>query len=342
MTPFIRRREITPHIVFSGAVSGSGKSAVCSILSSLNRVEIRMIDHYYDDMCIVRYFDRITEDAATAMLRNHADVACYYQMIGRHVNFRPTDATSVLSKREIYEERMRLPDGPPTLERIRKEQPILHLAIHDVIGLTQPLFNAFGDRMTFIEIVRHPLQMVPHWCSFVDRYGQDPMEFQLCCDHRGRDIPFFAVSWAEEWRESNRIDRTIRAFKFFRDLRSTFLESLEERFKKRFFTVSFENFVHDPWPFIRKFEEILNTLSTPLTKKILEEQKIPRGVLANVPDHAHFKRYGTQSLQERGITSDREALDKNWAFVRGEASPECLRILESLSIEYEKTYGRVD
>ena len=83
-------------------------------------------------------------------------------MMGREVNFRPSDVSSAFNDNDPsrYIKRLFGPGDEKVPEMIQQENPILHFAVHNLLSYSEPIWQALGDRCVFIEIVRHPLYMV--------------------------------------------------------------------------------------------------------------------------------------------------------------------------------------
>ncbi len=331
-----RRPHLAPHVVFVDGLSGSGKSALSMILSSLKRVEVHRIDPVYEQTCALRYLEQITEDGARAFIRTQTDITCYDVMLARGSNFRPDDISSVLLQKDIYTERLTLPDGDKVLGRIQQESPILHLMIHQSMAIATPLFKALEGRITFLEMVRHPLFLLTAWYGYIDRYGTDPLEFDLCFDYQGHDLPWFAAGWEDIYLQSNKMDRIIQSIKRLFDLRFEVLENLSPSMRERVLIIPFSKFVTKPWPFIEKIESLLQTQRTPFTDIVLKGQNMPREFINDVPDHDAYRKYGWNPVE--GVHSAEEDLERQLELAQKEASPAVFAILEKFCTDYERIY----
>lgn len=338
MNTLSRRNQLVPQIVFVDGLSGSGKTALLMAVSSLERVEMAKFEHTYEYVCALRYLERIEPDAASTLMRLCADVSCYNSMISREVNYRPNDISSVLRspKKSVYEQRLSMPDGKDVQERIDKERPILHIMTHGALGIAEPLFTAFEGRMSFFEIVRHPLDLLTAWSNYIDRYGRDALEFTVTFDWNGHDLPWFAHGWEDAYLSCSRIDRAIRAVDFFNRRRRDVLKSLSSRQSSRVMEIPFERFVMDPWPYIDSMCSMLNTNRTARTEEVLRDQNIPRRISSDIPDHPAFRKYGYTPLEN--ASSAEEGRRERWASIEKEASPDVLKILKGLCDYYEDVH----
>lgn len=333
-----RKNRLIPDVVFVDGLSGSGKTALLMTLSSFDRIEVARFEHTYEYVCALSFLQCIKEGAASSLIRLHLDIACYNTMISREVNFRPTDISCVLqsSKRAQYIERLFLPDQESVISRLSQERPIFHIMTHAALGIAKPIFEALEDHFAFIEIVRHPLFLIPAWYSYIDRYGTDPLEFTICFDYKDRDLPWFALGWEKVYLESNKMDRIIRSIEFITNQKRHTINNLSELDLQRIALIPFEKFVVDPWPYIKIMEKLLNARHTSMTEKILKEQNIPRKISMDIPEHEAFRKYGYVPLS--GESTEDTEIDKQWKFIKQEASPEGINILRKLSDEYEREY----
>ena len=85
------------------------------------------------------------------------DLRLYNVMMARETNFRPSDISSVFMNANPlrYFKRLFQKGDAHIPDRIKNEQPILHLTSHNLLGFSQPIFEALKSRVTFIEVVRH-------------------------------------------------------------------------------------------------------------------------------------------------------------------------------------------
>ena len=78
-------------------------------------------------------------------------------MMGRNVNFRYSDLSSVFQSDKKYKYFKRIfSEGDEVIpEIINKKKPILHFATHNLLPRSEILFKTFSNNLKFINIVRH-------------------------------------------------------------------------------------------------------------------------------------------------------------------------------------------
>ena len=333
-----RHLHIAEQVVFVDGLTGTGKTMVGPILSSLQRVEVQRFDHIHEYICALNFLKRMELDAAESMIRTYVDLACYNLMISRESNFRWKDLSGVLSNPGglKYLKRLFAQDGNPVIDRINQERPIVQLASHQTLGISEPLFSALGPRLTVVETVRHPLHLLEHWYSYIDRHGTDPREFTIWLNHKGTRVPWFAFEWEDIYIESNKMDKVILSIDWLVRLADSTFKGLTDCEKSRVVTIPFEKFVSEPGPYMRRLCEVLDTNETYATKRAMRKQKVPRKLTASGIDRDIYRRYSWKPPSNLSTESDE--LNKKWEFANREASNKGMAVLDKLCKEYQTKY----
>ena len=336
----VRKPQMVEKVLFVDGQPGCGKSMFSSIVASLDRVEKMTIKYQIEMTCALRLLNRIDEDVAIALIGLYTDLTIYDQMMSREINFRPRDVSSVFRdpKPLRYIKRLFQKGNEIIPERIKREQPILHFTTHDLLSRSEPVFNALGDRVIFIEVVRHPLYMVKQEALNMEWLINDPRHFEIYYTYQGNRFPYFTLGWEDIFLKSNNIERAVYMIDN--------MHQRAEEFKKRcignilreeqILTIPFEQFVIHPWLYMNKIEEALGTKKTPATFRIMKREKVPRKMYAAGRNLAIYKRYGWETPKKG--TDERKELALRRDFVKKHSSSEVLKIVDMISAEYEERY----
>ncbi len=336
----VRHPSLVERVVFVGGHPGCGKSLMTAVIGSFARVEIQKYNYTLEHICSLAHVGAIDEGAATAMIRMLTDMDLYNMMMSRETNLRPSDCSSIFQNPGPwrYLRRLFLPEGAAAVERIKRTKPILHTLTHNLLVLSPPLFQALGDRIRLIELVRHPLYMVKQWYLYIERYAADARDFTICFDYHGDSLPFFARGWEEQYLGSTPMDRAIHSISHLSAFGAQVLCGLSEDEKARVMVVPFERFVLDPWPYLQQLEALLGTTVTPLTRRELKRQHVPRKMIAEAMPLPIYKQYGWEP-PEKG-SNERQELERRRRYAAEHATPKGMEELDRLSREYEETYLR--
>ena len=86
-----RKAHLAEKIVFVDGLPGCGKTLFSTLIASMDRVELLSYAYEVEHICALYYLDRMPIDAANTMVSIQTDLKIYNTMMGRDVNFRPTD-----------------------------------------------------------------------------------------------------------------------------------------------------------------------------------------------------------------------------------------------------------
>lgn len=333
-----REPSISGQVLFVGGHPGCGKTMLTPIIGALKRVEIQKFNYTIEHICCLRLLDKIDVDASSAMIRMLTDLDIYNMMMSRETNFRWKDLSSIFKNPNPwrYLRRLFYPGDHETIGRIQKENPILQITTHNLLVISQPLFEALKKRVRLIILIRHPLYMIKQWHLYVEMYGKDAREFTIWINYKGKSLPFFANGWEEKYLQSNTMEKSIYSIEYLTQKEKEIYQSLSSEEQSQVLMIPFEHFVLTPWPYLKKMERLLDTEVTTLTKKELKKQKVPRCRIADGIGLPIYKKYGWEPAGTQ--RSEREELEKRWDFAARGASPEALKVLEKICKDYEKEF----
>lgn len=341
LTTASRSPFLAQNVVIVDGVPGCGKTMLSPIIGALARVELLTYAYAVEHMCALYYLGRVEEDAAITMVRMLTDLQLYNLMMARETNFRPSDLSSVFRSASPlrYLRRLLLQGDEAIPQRMRDENPILHLTTHTLLGMGEPVVKALGKRLTVIEVVRHPLYMLKQQMLNMERLLLNARHFTIYGKYREQEIPFWAFGWEENFLKSNAVDRAIYAMDFWTRKVEQKTEKLTNQFGARIITVPFEQFVINPWPYMEQIAQELQTSITSRTRKEMSKQHVPRKKFGEGVSLRIYKRCGFEPAGKNTTEKDEFTKRKRFAVEQG-ASREALHILDELSIMYEKTYMR--
>ena len=158
----VRNNILLGQLVLVDGQAGCGKTLFTAIVAAMERVELLNYSCELENLCALNYLNKISSDAVESMIRIQMDTVIYETMMSRRANFRPGDLSSVFRDVDMwsYFKRLFSKGNEDIPELIKKEKPILHFATHYLLAFSEPIFKSLGERVFFIEVVRHPLYML--------------------------------------------------------------------------------------------------------------------------------------------------------------------------------------
>ena len=138
-------------IVFVSGNTRSGKALVLEIIASLNGIEKVNVNFLMEQANFLTHTKDISKKAAVYFLRRSFSILDYNLKIGREINFRKKDYTSIYNYRkpERYKNNLKINEGDNVIQILKKEKNIIPLMVHNGL-LNTNLFDAF-DNLIFLK-----------------------------------------------------------------------------------------------------------------------------------------------------------------------------------------------
>jgi hypothetical protein len=268
--------SFTNDIIVVDGFWGGGKSVVTSIIGSMTRVEKKKVEHVYEYVCIAHSTGKMNTDAASAFLKIYADLSQYNNLIGREVNLRWSDDSGLRNNPGslTYLKRLFHAGGDNIADQISERNLALLIASHELISVSDLLYESYGSRLKLVEVVRHPVHLFNNVRDYTAKFERT-REFTLSFEVSGVKVPWFAADWADEFVSSSITDRALLSIARMQSEMISSIDSINAA-QKPLLVLSFENTVLRPEDSIEKLENFLNRPRTRRTNRVLRQQNLPR------------------------------------------------------------------
>ena len=260
-------------------MTSSGKSMLAPIVSSLNNAERIMFNFVLEQFPMLQYLGAISDDTVKYLIRYTLDLMLYDNMIGRDVNFRFSDETSVWNTNnpKIYFERLFLNEGIQVFENMKKNQFISVLCTHNAVWHSKVYFKAF-PAIKMLHCKRNPVNIIFRWYEkgFGSQFYSDPQNRLLTFKWNKNILPYYAFGWEEKYLKLSEIDSIINMVYHISKQHIKSYNSLSKKHQNQILILPFENFVTDPNKHLEKICSFLNTKESSFTQINLKNENIPR------------------------------------------------------------------
>jgi hypothetical protein len=337
-----RKEYLTEQVVFVDGISGCGKTLLSPLVSSLERVELINYVFEIEKFCQLHTFKKLSLDAAKSLIEIHVDLKLYNTMMSRDLNFRPADISSALKAHnsEEYIQRLFSKGDDEVPDIIKEKKPILNCASHNLMAYSIPIWESFGDRVVMIQVIRHPLYMVRQNIVNFENTVNSPKDFTLHYLYNNSSLPYFVKGWEEDYLNSNSVERTIYYLDNLIKLTNKTKKKVKDDYQAKVITVPFEQLALNPGPWLDKIAKIIGTKVNDSTRKVMQEQNVPRDKVAQGIDLEVYRRCGW--VPPKNGTNERDELNiRREDFTRA-ANSDAIAVLDQLSLEYEEKYWNPD
>lgn len=327
-----RPETLCQDLVMVDGLAGSGKTMLSPIIASLQRGELMTYAFEVQYYCNLHHMGEISLNGATNLVKLYIDLKLYNSMMGREMNFRPSDLSSALntSHPERYLARLFDKGDEATPEKIDRIKPIMNFLMHNTLPYAKPIVEAYGKKAKFIEVLRHPLYMVKQQALNFENLIGDKRDIDVYIDFNGNNLPFYTRGWEERFLKANSFEKAILYMDHFI---KSFKEANNGENRHR---ICFEKFVLEPENSLEGLFNFLGTSPGEQTTRVLKESRIPREKIAQGVDLEIYRRCGwTPSKSE---LSEKDELNLRREMISKEVSEEYFSILESRIQDYESNF----
>lgn len=266
---FIRKKKLAQKILIIDGLSGSGKSLVGPIITSMKKSEFWIYDHLFDEVVVLLANNKVDFNSAQSLLRVHADMNIYNLSIGRNVNFRQTDHSGVHygMMQKKFNRRIKIKDGDHVLKRILKEKLWLPIVSHNILLYSNYFKKIFSDReVFFISISRNPAKLINKFYeeNWENKTNNNVRELSLTYEKKNILSPWFLPFPRNKKSFIERYAEFVLSYCNY-----------QKKLKLDHYLIKFENFIKKPENDLEKLKKILGS-PTLTTKKLIKLFNLPR------------------------------------------------------------------
>ncbi len=250
------------NVVFIDGISRAGKFWLANMLIHLDRMEHMQCLHTADLCTWFNLLGLLTDMSAVKLFQAEVDNHIHEITIGRNINFRLTDSSSIYKNPNLQEYLHRIYGGDighrEIEERVNGSNRFYLFIIHEMLCNGKICFKAF-PKAKIIRIERNPVDLVYAW--YKKGHGKTIAEHRNLIEIVGkkRPQPCWAYNWEQEYQELCEMDRIIKSIATFIQMTKSTLDSLPEISKKRICFTSYEFIATQPRKEAQKISVFLNT-----------------------------------------------------------------------------------
>lgn len=254
----------------------SGKSMVSPIVSSLNNVEHVRKLITVDQILHLARLKKIEKNVAIFLVRHYLDKNFYEQLIGRNINFRIGDETSIFTAKNTTElmNRIFLKRGDRVIKKHISKKTIFCMDTHDGIMLFD-YWKEMNKKFKFINIYRNPIDTAASWHKW-GKGNHEKILFNevIMLKNNNYTFPLYYADNYQKYPKKNAMDRVIDMVLYCQ--KREYLNFKKFKKSKNCIFIEYEDFATNTDKNINKICKFLKTRKSNKTKKIMDREKCPR------------------------------------------------------------------
>jgi hypothetical protein len=251
-------KTFNSKVLVIDGITRSGKFWLMNFLHHLRGVEHACHEPVLDHIIVAAKFGLMDEGTAIGLIQGVIDRSVYKTKIGRDLNCKISDSSSVLNRPDLaeYLQRMLSPaKGVAELIRVGAEtQAWFPFITHDVLSQEDFIFRALPNGMV-VRVNRHPVDLVYAW--YKKGLGRSDMQFDIRIDRNGVSVPWFCAGFLDGFNAASEMDRIILSINFLISSSEEACAKLKQELESRIYHTSYERLGSQPTVEINKIASFL-------------------------------------------------------------------------------------
>jgi hypothetical protein len=274
-----KREPFVKNLLFVEGISRSGKFLMANILSGIESVEPVQYNTLLEQLPIWKKFGLVDFELSKEILQCEIDLDAYELFIGRNLNHRKSDKSSIYNQPSFdkYLERCDKEDGQKAKERYFEQKLYNMFILHDMMSHIDIYLDMFPN-VKIIHIERNPISLTYSWWKrgLGARPGKDPIFFKIMYKtETDMNVPWYAIEWQEEYNNLSDIDKIIKSIDFLQGKEREAEEKISRNSANNLLTIKYEDVLCDTDAVIKKICTFLNRSVNSDIKKILTQENLP-------------------------------------------------------------------
>lgn len=273
------RRNLAEETLIVDGISRSGKFMLAGVVSAFEGVEFIQYPMLLENLPYLVRFGKLDFDTCRILLQTDLDYAAYNMMIGRTLNTRRTDATSVHKSLDSAAllARADREDEPAMVEEFLAAKRLPLFFCHEGLCNMGVILRSL-PKAKVIHIMRDPAALALSWHKkgYGKRWGADPKIVSIAFDTPHGTVPWFAVDAAKDYVEAGEMERVVLCLSEIMRMSRESLESLSPEDRRRILFLAFEPFTANPEPSLERIGRFTGKSRHRRMADALARERLPR------------------------------------------------------------------
>ena len=307
-----KKNNFSNKVIIVDGFSAAGKTIMPPILDSFNDTLLPCFYNELEWFSSLWQTSNITDQTFISMIRNCCDHKIYNQLLGREINSRFHDLSSLWkssSRLEIIK-RIFNKNDRDLYKSKNTHRKILCLTITQAFKTPTLFQKSLSERLLFIEFVRDPMNMFLQnsilFKTVIEGDSRKDFTLRRIDKSTNNIIPAYL-------EDSEFIKKKYESTEeFIVSMFDYLLEEWEKMYKqsssfKNFLLIPMEQFLIHPEIYMDKISSFIGQdWQEPKILKALKKQYLPRKTLTNASAASIYKRYGFKKIKAQNLSDERK------------------------------------
>jgi hypothetical protein len=271
---YVGHVSIPANLIAIDGITRSGKFWLAELMTYFDRMETILHEPVLDFISIKSYFGELESQSAIDLIRNIVSQKCFNTSIGRYVNFRLGDSSSIYRhpRSSVFLSRVHQIKSQEfeNLKTVNLDEVVFPILAHDWMSVWGIQPQALPS-MKIIRVERNPIDLVFAW--FSTGIGLKEMSFNHRFIAGEKSIPWFASEFSQDFENQSEIDRIINSVLYLFESSRPVINKLLGLKNGRFLLTSYERMGENLGGEITRISSFIGLSTIPEMKGFVEMQK---------------------------------------------------------------------
>jgi hypothetical protein len=267
------------NVILLDGITRTGKFLLSKIVSEFEGVEFFQSIPVLEQIPYIFELGGVTRDAAVSLIKSSIDYASYNQFLGRGLNHRILDRSSIYNTSDsaLYLKRQfENLDNKDILRLMRSDSKYFLFVTHNVLANINIFLDAYQD-LKVVYIVRNPVDLVYSWNK--KGYGKvnskDFLTMSPDIERKEGSVPWYYNNWDNEYMGLGEIDLVIKSIKTLLMLTAKKFMSLSSIERSKVHILRYEDLLINPLSELKKIEDFFGKPINCKIKSMLLKEGLP-------------------------------------------------------------------
>jgi hypothetical protein len=266
-----KHKLLNKNILFLDGLGRAGKFFLGKIIGGFIDVDYFIYNPIIEHIIQLGGEGVIQEKDASALLSIYLNMSVYDYSLGRNLNTRRSDSSSIFNSFEpdFYLKRLNIDEGISGVKKIIKNNRYSTFMVHECTAYFN-IIKKTAPSSKIILIRRNPIDVAYSWYmrGWGERFGTDPLAFiPTLGGERGIPIPVYAKNWIDKYENMNKCERVVSSVLYLMKE-----EEINVNIYDDILPVYYENLMIDPYTTIEIISNFLEKLPHSSISKIIEKE----------------------------------------------------------------------
>ena len=217
---------------------------------------------------------------------------------------------------------------------------------HTISASSYPLFQAFGEKLTFVRLERSPATdfILRHLMNWTEKWSNNDLRTIFITYRKDNSnftdsVPYIVKGKEDEYLGNNKIGKAILLLGEWQSNGDRVIDVMNKETQSTIIEIPFEKFVFNPRDYVDTIAKSLGTFVDKRTVIAMKKQKVPRKSLTDAPESKIYRKQGWVPPANGSNLSLEDEFNKGIeCAISSGASKISLDLLEELQSNYLQRY----